>query len=84
MDELKSLQSLGLVLPEPLYLAGAILFGIIGYVAFRRGRKASRVALIWNGVALMVYPYAISQTWLLWALGAALCAWLYTQWNDPA
>ena len=84
MNELKALQSLGLVLPGPLYLAGAILFGIIGYVAFRRGRKASRAALMWNGVALMVYPYAITQTWLLWALGAALSAWLYTQWNDPA
>ena len=84
MNELKALQSLSLALPSPLYLAGAILFGVIGYLAFRRGRKAARASLMWNGVALMVYPYAISQTWLLWALGAALGAWLYTQWNDPA
>ena len=29
----------------------------------------------------MLYPYAVPQTWLLWAVGAGLCGWLYTQWN---
>ena len=77
MDELNSLGALGLSLPTPSYLAGAILFGIIGYVAFRRGRKSSRPELTWAGLALMLYPYAISQTWLLWLIGLALCVWLY-------
>jgi len=81
MDELKNLESLGLVLPSPAYIAGAILFGIVGYVAFRRGRKTSRPALTWSGVALMLYPYAVTQTWLLWAVGIALCGWLYAKWN---
>lgn len=26
----------------PAYMAGAILFGLIGYLAFRRGRKVYR------------------------------------------
>jgi hypothetical protein len=56
MNELRSLQALGLVLPSPSYIAGAIMFGIIGYVAFRRGRKTSRTALTWAGFALMLYP----------------------------
>ncbi|NDP61457.1 hypothetical protein [Polaromonas sp.] len=81
MDELNQLATLGLVLPSPAYLAGAILFGIIGYVAFRRGRRTSTASLTWTGVALMLYPYAVSQTWLLWAVGAGLCAWLYIRWN---
>ena len=81
MDELKNLQSLGLVLPSPAYLLGALVFGLIGYVAFRRGRKTSTAALTWIGVALMIYPYAVSQTWLLWTVGVALCAWLYARWN---
>ena len=81
MDELKTLQSLGLVLPSPAYILGAIVFGLIGYVAFRRGRKTSTAALTWTGVALMLYPYAVSQTWLLWTVGVALCAWLYVRWN---
>jgi ABC-type Fe3+-siderophore transport system permease subunit len=81
MDELKNLQSLGLVLPTPAYIFGAIVFGIVGYVAFRRGRKTSTASLTWTGVALMMYPYAVAQTWLLWAIGAVLCAWLYAKWN---
>jgi len=81
MDEIKNLESLGLVLPSPTYIVGAILFGIIGYVAFRRGRKTTSPALTWTGVVLMVYPYAVPQTWLLWLVGAGLCGWLYTQWN---
>lgn len=81
MNELKNLEALGLVLPSPAYLVGAILFGIIGYAAFRRGRKASRAGLTWIGVALMLYPYAISQVWLLWVVGIALCGGLYASWN---
>ena len=57
MDELKILQSLGFVLPTPAYIAGAILFGIVGYVAYRRGRITTRPVLTWSGVALMLYPY---------------------------
>ena len=27
----------------------------------------------WWGVALMFYPYVVSATWLLYAVGVALC-----------
>lgn len=81
MDELKNLESLGLVLPSPAYIVGAILFGLVGYAAFRRGRRTSRSVLTWTGLALMLYPYAVSQTWLLWAVGAAFCGWVYVNWN---
>jgi MFS family permease len=82
MNELKQLESMGLVLPTPAYILGAIVFGIIGYLAYRRGRKEKRPILVWIGVALMLYPYAISETWLLWGVGAALCGWLFTKWNE--
>ena len=81
MNELKQLQSLGLTLPTPAYILGAILFGIVGIVAFRRGKKAANAALTWTGVALMLYPYAVSDTVLLWVIGAAVCGWLYLKWN---
>lgn len=81
MNELKQLESLGLVLPTPAYILGAILFGIIGWVAFRRGRKASNGVLTWTGVALMLYPYVVSETWMLWSVGIALCGWAYLKWN---
>jgi hypothetical protein len=81
MNELKALQSMGLVLPSPAYLLGALVFGLVGMVAFGRGRKLSRPALTWSGLALMLYPYAISETWLLWAIGAGLSAWVFTRWK---
>lgn len=81
MNELNMLASSGLVLPSPAYLVGAILFGIIGYIAFRRGRRTSTASLTWSGLALMLYPYAVSQTRLLWATGAGLSAWVYFSWS---
>lgn len=35
MNELKQLESLGLLLPTPAYTLGAILIGITGWIAFR-------------------------------------------------
>ncbi len=77
MDDLNALQTLGFTLPSPAYLMGAILFGIIGFAAYRYGKKASLQATKWIGVALMLYPYVISATWLLYAVGTALCVGLY-------
>jgi hypothetical protein len=74
MDELKALESLGFTLPTPAYIFGAILFGVVGIAAYRRGSKTSVAPVKWLGIALMLYPYAISETWLLYAVGAALCA----------
>jgi hypothetical protein len=70
-------ESLGLTLPSPAYLAGAILFGIIGYAAYRYGKKSSLPAPKWIGVTLMLYPYAVSTTWLLYLVGVGLCIGLY-------
>ena len=35
MDNLETLQAMGLTLPSPAYIVGAVLFGIIGIVAYR-------------------------------------------------
>ena len=74
MDELSALKSLGLELPSPAYIFGAVVFGLIGLAAFRHGRKSGRRRTLWLGVALMVYPYAVSATWALYVVGAVLCA----------
>ncbi len=73
MDDLETLQSLGLSLPSPAYIFGAVIFGLAGIAAYRYGKKVGRPRTRWIGVALMLYPYAISQTWLLYVLGIALC-----------
>ena len=84
MSYLEFLQRLGIEMPTPVYLAGLLLFGIIGAVAWRHGRKTQRPTPKWLGLALMLYPYATPQTWLLYAVGVALCAWLYFEWNSQA
>lgn len=81
MDAIATLQSLGFELPSPAYIAGAIVFGLIGLVAFRAGRRGGRRTTLWLGVALMLYPYAVSATWLLYVVGTALCAWAWVDWH---
>ena len=77
MDELRALQSLGLELPGASYIVDAIAFGLIGLFAYRSRRKHKRRTRLWLGVALMLYRYAVSQTWLLYALGVALCGGIF-------
>lgn len=77
MDELNTLGALGLALPTPAYLLGTILFGIVGLVAYRYGKKTARPYPKWIGGGLMLYLYAVSQTWLLYAIGVGLCTALY-------
>lgn len=77
MDDLNTLDSLGLTLPSPAYLLGAIIFGIIGFAAYRYGKKTYNRHRKWIGIGLMLYPYAVSQTWLLYLIGVVLCAGLY-------
>jgi len=77
MDTLTSLQGMGLTLPSPAYILGAILFGIIGMAAYWHGKKAQRPRIKWLGVALMLYPYLVPSTWLLYVVGLALCAGLW-------
>jgi hypothetical protein len=51
-----------------------ILFGAIGLGFFVYGKKQQAVVPLVCGLALMVFPYFISGTGLLIAIGAALTA----------
>ena len=77
MDELHAVEPLGFALPTPAYLAGAIMFGFVGFAAYRYGKSTSRPNAKWIGIALMVYPYVVSETWLMYAVGLGLCTGLY-------
>lgn len=76
-NQLQALESLGFTLPGPAYIAGAILFSVIGYAAYRYGKKASLQTVKWLGIALMLYPYVITDTVWLYVVGAALCFGVY-------
>lgn len=75
------LQSLGFQLPTPAYLLGLVVFGIVGYVAYRRGRKTQKTSMTAAGIATMLYPYVVPQTWLLWLIGAAATGWIWFNWD---
>lgn len=64
-------------LPSPANLFASVIFGIVGFAAYRYGKKSGSFNPMALGVVLMVYPYFISQTWLLYAVGLGLCAGLY-------
>lgn len=77
LSGLNGLSALGLLLPSLAYLIGSIVFGIVGFIAYRKGKKTSNRHLFWLGVALSIYPYFVSSTWLMYLIGTALCglAW---------
>ncbi|MGO9445462.1 MAG: hypothetical protein ACLPXB_11880 [Thiobacillaceae bacterium] len=77
MNDLNSFQSLGFTLPSPAYLFGMIVFGLIGFAAYRYGKSTARQKVKWIGIGLMLYPYAVSETWLLYVVGGGLCAGLF-------
>ena len=58
-------------------LADERVFGLIGMAAYWHGKRAQQPRTRWWGVALMFYPYAVSRTWMLFAVGVALCAGLW-------
>jgi hypothetical protein len=76
-DNFAALEALGFILPSTAYLIGVVIFGIVGYVAYRYGKKMSLPATKWIGIALMLYPYAIPATWLLYVVGPGLCVGVY-------
>jgi hypothetical protein len=69
----------GLELPSMAYITGALIFGVFGWTAFRRGRKTQDQGMTWGGLILMLYPYSVSQTWMLWAIGVAVTGWLFSR-----
>lgn len=77
MNDLQQLESLGFQLPGPWYIFGSILFSVIGYAVYRYGKKLGLSVPKWIGIALMLYPYAVSETWLLYVCGVGLCVAAY-------
>lgn len=58
---------------EALLLWG-ILFSSIGLAFFIYGKKQGRMVPLISGLALMIYPYFVSNTYALVGIGTALVA----------
>lgn len=59
------------------YWVANILFGMIGWFVFMYGWKQKSIRPSVIGLALMIYPYFVSNTILAFAIGIALTAALY-------
>ncbi|HEY9146139.1 MAG TPA: hypothetical protein VIN36_05590 [Thiobacillus sp.] len=58
-------------------LLWGLLFGSVGLGFFLYGKKQQAVVPLFCGLALMVFPYFVSNTILLVAIGIALIALPY-------
>jgi len=62
---------------DTAWLMWSGLFGLIGAAAFLYGRRQRRGGPVLVGVALMVYPYFVSNTFAVVGIGAVLVAGLF-------
>jgi len=62
---------------SPGVIACALLFGLIGFAAFRWGKKNGEPRQLFLGVALMAYGYFVSNAWLSLGIGAVLTLLLF-------
>ena len=54
-------------------LFAAIVFGIIGITYVRLGKKNAEFSTAFAGIALMAFPYFVSNTLHIVLIGIALC-----------
>ena len=80
-DALELAKDSGLTLPSPAWIFGCVLFSLLGIAAWRYGKAMKAPRIRWLGLALMLYGYVTSATWLLYLVGIALCVALW--WNRP-
>lgn len=55
-------------------LFAGLVFGVIGVALIKSGKKAAHPLHIGIGFTLCIYPYFVDSNWLLWGIGAGLCA----------
>ena len=58
-------------------IIGGILFGSIGFIAFIYGKKMSEFRTMGLGALLVVFPYLVTNTIALYAIGVLLTASLF-------
>jgi hypothetical protein len=64
-------------MPAPDDLIAMLIFSIVGFLAFKHGRRELQLPKIVIGLVLMIYPYFIPSGLWLWVTGAALTGLLY-------
>ncbi len=55
----------------------AVVFGLVGFAAFRHGKKNSEPRPLFLGIALMAYGYFVTNAWASLAIGSVLTLALF-------
>ena len=55
----------------------AVFFGLVGFAAFRYGRKNQEPRPLFVGIALMAYGYFVTNAWVSLAIGSVLTLLLF-------
>lgn len=50
----------------------AVIFGLVGFSAFRYGKKNTEPRPLFLGIALMAYGYFVTDAWVSLAIGSVL------------
>jgi hypothetical protein len=50
-------------------MIGGFLFGSIGFVAFIYGKRMNLWKIMFGGLALMIFPYFVADTVIMYAIG---------------
>ena len=58
-------------------IIGGTLFGVIGFIAFVYGKKMSAFKPMAIGALLVIFPYLITNTIVMYAVGAVLTGLLF-------
>ena len=58
-------------------IIGGVIFGAIGFVAFMYGKRMEAYRALGIGLALMIFPYFIENTVVMYCIGAALTVALF-------
>jgi len=57
---------------DATWFLGSLLVGGIGFVAFMYGKKQKRLPQMLAGVVMFVYPYFVSNIWIMLGIAAAI------------
>lgn len=55
----------------------AVLFSLVGFAAFRYGKKNGEPRPLFLGIALMAYGYFVTNAWVSLGIGALLTLLLF-------
>ncbi len=62
---------------SPSQLIAGFIFGVIGVYLFKQAKVKGNAPFAIIGVLLIGYPYFVSNSWLAWGIGIALCYLAY-------